>query len=55
MICYIRENTAAGRFWEKLGFVLDPGEEEQAEPVMRRSLTVRDTGCTNPSFGEGRA
>ena len=55
VICYIRENTAAGRFWERLGFVLDPGEEEQAEPVMRRSLTVRDTGCTNPSFGEGRA
>ena len=55
VICYIRENTAAGRFWEKLGFVPDPGEEEQVEPLMRRSLTGRGTGCTNPSFGEGRA
>ena len=38
IICYIRENEAARRFWAKHGFVLDPGEEEQDEPIMRRSL-----------------
>lgn len=39
VICYFRENDAARRFWARLGFVHDPGEEEQQEPIMRRHLT----------------
>lgn len=48
VICYIRENAAARRFWEHMGFVLDPGEEEQEEPIMRRPLAGQPLGQTNP-------